>query len=61
MGRPYTGAKQREKAGQAYNAARGVINKIMESLQDPELLASLVNHPPICQIFDLSNPDEHLT
>jgi hypothetical protein len=61
MGRMHTEAKQQEKAGQAYNAARGVIDKIMESLQHPELRASLVNHPPICQIFDLSNPDEHLT
>jgi len=57
MGRLHTEAKRQEKADQAYNAARGVIDKIMERLQDPELLASLENHPLIRQIFDLSHPD----
>jgi tetratricopeptide (TPR) repeat protein len=54
MGRLYTEARRYEEAEQSYNAARGVINKILKSLHDPELRMSLNSHPLIRQIFDLS-------
>ena len=54
LGRLYTETKRKEKAEHSYNAARRVIDKIMESLQDPELRTSIKNHPQICKIFDLS-------
>jgi class 3 adenylate cyclase/tetratricopeptide (TPR) repeat protein len=57
LGRLHTEARRKKKAEHSYNAARGVIDKIMESLQDPELRTSLKNHPLICQIFDLSAPE----
>jgi predicted ATPase/class 3 adenylate cyclase len=57
LGRLHTEARRKEKAKHFYNAARGVIDKIMESLQDPDLRASLKNHPLIPQIFDLSVPE----
>jgi class 3 adenylate cyclase/tetratricopeptide (TPR) repeat protein len=57
LGRLHTETRRKEKAEHSYNAARGVIDKIMENLHDPELRASLKNHPLIRQIFDLSVPE----
>ncbi len=57
IGRLHTEARRQEKADQTYNAAREVMNKIMKSLQDPELRMSLSSHPLIRQIFDLSAPE----
>jgi tetratricopeptide (TPR) repeat protein len=54
LGRLHTEVKQREMAGQSYDAARRVINKIKASLEDPELRASLEKHPLINQLFDRS-------
>ena len=61
LGRLHTEAKQQEMAEQAFDAAREVINKIMENLQDPKLSTSLKNHPLIRQIFDRSSRDQHFT
>lgn len=55
LGRLHSEAKQQDKADQAYNAARGVINTIMNNLQDPELRSSLKKHPLIAQVFDRSS------
>jgi len=57
MGRLHTKAKRQEMVEQAYGAAREIINKIIASLQDPELRTSLKSCPMIRQIFDLSSPE----
>ena len=57
MGRLHTKEKRHEMAEQAYGAAREMINKIIASLQDPELRTSLKSDPIIRQIFDLSSPE----
>jgi class 3 adenylate cyclase/tetratricopeptide (TPR) repeat protein len=57
MGRLHTKANRQEMAEQAFGAARGVVNKIIASLQQPELRTSLKSYPLIRQIIDLSAPE----
>ena len=54
MGRLHTKAKRQQMAEQAFGAAREIVNKIIASLQEPELRTSLKSYPLIRQIIDLS-------
>jgi tetratricopeptide (TPR) repeat protein len=54
LGRLYTERKKPELAGQAFKAAREVIDHIKESVQHPGLRASLESAPMIQRIYDLS-------
>lgn len=54
LGRLHTDAKKPELAEQEFQAAREVIDRIKESLQNPGLRASLEGAPMIQRIYDLS-------
>lgn len=55
LGRLHNEAKQPELAERSYCAARGIIDKIIENTQNPELRAGLKNHLLIRQLIDLSH------
>ena len=54
LGQLYGETKKPEQAEQAYNAARGVIERVKGNLQNPELRNTLENAPMIQKINDLS-------
>jgi class 3 adenylate cyclase/tetratricopeptide (TPR) repeat protein len=54
LGRLYTERKKPELAGQAFKAAREVVDQMKASLQHPGLRASLESAPMIQRIYDLS-------
>jgi class 3 adenylate cyclase/tetratricopeptide (TPR) repeat protein len=53
LGLLHAEAKRPEQAQQAYHAARGVIDRIKASLQNPELCASLEHSPMLQPLYDL--------
>jgi tetratricopeptide (TPR) repeat protein len=53
LGRLYAATKKPERARQAYQSARGVIDRVKTSLQNPGLRASLENSPLIRHVYDL--------
>ena len=57
MGRLHAAVQQPEKAQQAYQAARDVIERIKMRLSHPELRASLEGSPLVQGIYELSMPD----
>jgi tetratricopeptide (TPR) repeat protein len=57
MGRLHAAVQQPEKAQQAYQAARDVIERIKMRLSHPELRASLEGSPLVQDIYELSMPD----
>ncbi|MFQ5962262.1 MAG: hypothetical protein ACE5MG_12780, partial [Candidatus Methylomirabilales bacterium] len=57
LGRFYSERSKPEAARNAYEAARGVIERIAVNLSDPRLRASLESAPLIRQVYELSPPD----
>jgi class 3 adenylate cyclase/tetratricopeptide (TPR) repeat protein len=53
LGRLYAATKKPERARLAFQSAREVIDRMRESLQNPELRASLENSPLIRHVYDL--------
>jgi tetratricopeptide (TPR) repeat protein len=53
LGRLYDATQKPERARQAYQSAREVIDRVKASLQNPELRASLENSPLIRHVYDL--------
>jgi tetratricopeptide (TPR) repeat protein len=53
LGRLHTASKKPERAQQAYQSAREVIDRVKASLQNPGLRASLENSPLIRHVYDL--------
>ena len=54
LGRLHTAAHQPDKARQAYQAARNVIEHMKAPVQHPELLASLEHSILFQEVYDLS-------
>jgi tetratricopeptide (TPR) repeat protein len=57
LGRLYSQGKKPEQAEQAFNAARGVIERVKANLRNAELRASLENAPMIQKIYALARTE----